>query len=103
MLIRYLLQCVCVCVLSDVQLFATPWTIACQAPLSMDFFRQEYWSGLPFPTPGVLSDPRTEPPPPVTPALASTFFTTVPLGSPNCSVSVFKLINHVENLFSLTV
>ena len=44
--------CVCVCVcqlLSHVQLFATPWTIACQASLSMEFSRQEYWSGLPFP------------------------------------------------------
>ena len=38
--------------------FATPWTIALQAPLSMGFFRQEYWSGSPFPTPGDLPDPR---------------------------------------------
>ena len=45
---------VCVCeVLSRVQLFATPWTIACQAPLSVGFFRQEYWSGLPSPSPWV--------------------------------------------------
>ena len=48
----------CVCVpaqlLSRVQLFATPWTVAWQAPLSMGFFRQEYWSGLPFPPPGDL-------------------------------------------------
>ena len=40
---------------------ATPWTIAFQAPLSMDFSRQEYWSGLPFPSPGDLSDPGSEP------------------------------------------
>ena len=39
------------CVLSHVQLFVTPWTVACQVPLSMGFSRQEYWSGLPFPTP----------------------------------------------------
>ena len=39
----------------------TPWTIACQAPLSMEFSRQEYWGGLPFPTPGNLPDPRIEP------------------------------------------
>ena len=39
-------------VLSRVQLFATPWTVTCQAPLSMEFSRQEYWSELPFPTPG---------------------------------------------------
>ena len=42
----------CVYVLSHVQLFATPWAVACQAPLSMEFSKQEYWSGLPFPTPG---------------------------------------------------
>jgi len=46
-----------VCVLlSRVLLFATPWTVACQAPLSMEFSRQEYWSGLPFPSPGDLPD-----------------------------------------------
>ena len=39
----------------------TPWTVACQAPLSVEFSRQEYWSGLPFPTPGDLPDPRIEP------------------------------------------
>ena len=38
----------------------TPWTIACQAPLSMEFSRQEYWSGLPFPSPGDLPDPGIE-------------------------------------------
>ena len=44
----------CLCVLSHVQLFATPWTVACQAPLSMEFSRQEYWSGLPCPSPGIF-------------------------------------------------
>ena len=39
----------------------TPWTVACQAPLSMGFSRQEYWSGLPFPSPGDLPDPGIEP------------------------------------------
>ena len=48
-------------VLSSVQLFATPWTVACQAPLSMEFSRQEYGSGLPFPSSGDLPDPGTEP------------------------------------------
>ena len=47
--------------LSRVRLFATPWTVAYQAPPSMGFSRQEYWSGLPFPSPGDLSDPRIEP------------------------------------------
>ena len=46
--------------LSHVQLFATPWTVAYQAPLSMGFSRQEYWSGLPFPFPGDLLDPGIE-------------------------------------------
>ena len=41
--------------------FATPWTVACQAPLSMGFFRQEYWSGLPFSSPGDLPNPGIEP------------------------------------------
>ena len=47
--------------LSHVQLFATPWTIAYQAPLSMEFSRQEYLSGLPFPSPGDLPNPGIEP------------------------------------------
>ena len=47
--------------LSRVQLFATPWTVAHQAPPSMGFSRQEYWSGVPFPSPGDLPDPRIEP------------------------------------------
>ena len=53
--------CVYVCVLSRVQLFAAPWTVAHQAPLAMAFSRQEYWSGLPFPSPGDLSNPGIEP------------------------------------------
>ena len=47
--------------LSCVQLFVTPWTVGCQAPLPMEFSRQEDWSGLPFPTPGNLPDPRIKP------------------------------------------
>ena len=46
---------------SCVQLFVTPWTIAQQVPLSMGFFRQEYWSGLPFSSPGDLPDPGVKP------------------------------------------
>ena len=46
---------------SRVQLFATPWTVACQAPLSMGFSRQEYWSRLPFPPPGYLPYPGIKP------------------------------------------
>ena len=58
------------CVLRGVRLFVTPWTVACQAPLSIGFPRQEYWSSLPFPSPGDLPDPRIEPVSPVSPALA---------------------------------
>ena len=47
--------------LSHVRLSATPWTVAHQAPLSMDFSRKEHWSGQPFPSPGDLPDPGTEP------------------------------------------
>ena len=47
--------------LSRVRLFATPWSVARQAPLSMGFSRQEYWSALPFPSPGDLPDPRIKP------------------------------------------
>ena len=47
--------------LSHVRLFATPWTVTYQAHLSMEFSRQEYWSGLPFPSPGDLPDPGIEP------------------------------------------
>ena len=50
-----------VSVLSRVRLFATPWTLACKAPLSMGFSRQEYCGGLPFPSPGDLPDPEMEP------------------------------------------
>ena len=65
--------------LSRVPVFVTPWTVAHQAPLSMRFSRQEYWSGLPFPSPGDLPDPRIEP---MSPALAGRFFTTAPPGKP---------------------
>ena len=55
----------------------TPWTVACQAPMSMGFSRQEYWSGLPFTSPGDLPDPGTVP---TSSALAGGFFTVELLG-----------------------
>ena len=61
---------------SHVQLFATPWTVAHEAPLSMGFSRQEYWSGLPFPFPGDLPDPGMETKSLPTLALMGGFFTT---------------------------
>ena len=59
--------------------FATPWTVACQAPLFMGFPGQEYWSELPFPSPGDLSDPGIKP---MSPALAGGFFSTEPTRKP---------------------
>ena len=58
--------------LSGVRLFVTPWTVAYQAPPSMGFSRQEYWSGLPFPSPGDLPDPGIKPRSPVLEADALT-------------------------------
>ena len=57
--------------------FVTPWTVACQVPLSMGFSRQEYWSGLPWSSPGDLSNPGIEPVSPATPALQATAFTNL--------------------------
>ena len=59
--------------------FATPWTVVHQASLSMGFPRQEYWSNLPFPSPGNLPNPGSEP---TSPALADGVFTTEPPGKP---------------------
>ena len=62
--------------LSCVGLFVTPWTVALQVPLSMGFFRQEYWSGVPFSTPGDLPNREIKPTTHESPALAGGFFTT---------------------------
>ena len=67
------------CMLSCVRLFVIPWTVAHQAPLSMGFSRQEYWSGLPFPPLGDLSNPVIEL---TSSALAGGFFTTEPPRKP---------------------
>ena len=66
--------------LSHVQFFVTPWTVAHQTPLSMEFSRQEYWSGLPDPSPDDLPNPGPEP---ECLAFASDFFTTEPPGKTN--------------------
>ena len=65
--------------LSRVRLFATPWTVAYQAPPSMEFSRQEYWSGLPFPSPGDLPDPGIKP---WSPALEADTLPFEPPGKP---------------------
>ena len=66
--------------LSRVQLSGTTWTVAHQASLPMQFSRQEYWSGLPFPFTGGLPFSDLEPMPPASPELAGRLFTTTPLG-----------------------
>ena len=71
---------------SHVRLFANLCTVAHQAPLSMDFSRQEYWSGLPFPTPVGLPNPGIEPKSVESPALAGGFFPTVPPGKPSTTI-----------------
>ena len=69
--------------LSCTLFFATPWTAACQAPLSMGFSRQEFWSGLPFPSLGDLPGPGIEP---ASPALVGRVFTTELSGKPRCII-----------------
>ena len=76
--------------LSRVWLFATPWTIAHQAPLSMVFPKQKYWSGLPFPTPGDHLNPGIKPVSLASPAFAGGFFTTEPPGKPSVACSVLN-------------
>ena len=68
--------------LSRVRPSTAPWTAAHQAPLSMEFSRQEYWSGLPFTTAGDLPDRGIKPSSPAPPALADRFFTTAPPAKP---------------------
>ena len=76
---RLHISCVCMCVLNRVRLFTTPWTVACQAPLSIGFSRQEYWGGLPFPSPGDLPNPGIKP----SPALQADSLLSEPPGEPN--------------------
>ena len=86
-------------VLSQVRLFAILWTVACQAPLSMEFSRQEYWSGLPFPTPGTLPDPGIKLKSPASPELQVDSFTAEPLGKfSNFSVYSLICINYLTSL-----
>ena len=77
------LACECAKSLQLCPTFATPWTVAHQAPLSMGFSRQEYWSGLPCPAPGDLPDPGIELTSLGSPALGGGFLTTAPPGRPS--------------------
>ena len=79
--------------LSRVRLFSPPWTAAHQAPLSMGFSRQKYWSGLPYSPPGYLSNPGMEPRSLTTPAMASGFLPLMPPRKPFLSMDNAFLIN----------
>ena len=74
--------------LSRVRLFATPWTVTYKASPSMRFSRQEYWSGLPFPSPGDLPDPGIKP---GSPALEADALTSEPPGKPHTEVGLLLL------------
>ena len=99
-------MCVSVCtvllfsryVVSDY--FVTPWIVNHQVPLSMGFPRQEYWSGLPFPSPGYLPDPGVEPVSPASPALAGGFFTTEPPGKPIYVYVCVCIYIYIYNFFN---
>ena len=84
---------------SPVMSLFDPWTAAHQAPLSGGFSRQEYWSGLSFPTPGDLSDPGIEPASLVPPTLAGGF-TTEPLGKPQMKRQPPTHTQHLASLYS---
>ena len=88
-------QFICCVLFSHVQLFATPWTVAHQAPLSLEFSRQEYWSGLPFPSPGDLPDPGIKP---GSPALQADSLPSEPPGRCVCSIdtTVYLIVNRTE-------
>ena len=78
------------CSFTHLCLFATPWAVASQASLSMEFSRQEYWRGLPFCTPGDLPDPVIEPVSLVSPALAGGLFTIAPYIRMHQSLEAFS-------------
>ena len=85
--------------LSHVQLFATLWTVAYQAPPSMEFCRQEYWSGLPFPSPGDLPDPGTKP---GSPALQANSLPSEPPGKPQSKAPSYSLVTSYEPMFTFS-
>ena len=89
--------CVTTQSLNCVQLFATPWTVGFQAPLSMEFPRQEYWSGLPFSPSGDHPDPGIEPATPVALAFVGRFFTTEPPRKPICALCIFFIHSPVTD------
>ena len=83
--------CVCACAFSCVWLFAAPWPVDCQAPLSMEFSRQGYWSRLPCFSPRNLPDPVIEPMSLTSPALAGRFFTSWTIIQPKYSTKSYSI------------
>ena len=83
--------------LSRVRLFAIPWTVAYQAPPSMEFSRHEYWSGLPFPSPGDLPNQGTEP---MSPTLQADTLPREPPGKPFSDIKIAILA--FKNLYALS-
>ena len=79
-----------VCVGAHVWVFGILWTVVHEHLLSMEFSRQEYWSGLPFPSLGGLLDPGIKPESLASPAFTGRFFTTVPPGKPNLTQCIWK-------------
>ena len=92
---------VCTWMFSRIRLFAIPWTIDNQAPLSTEFSKQEYWSGLPFLSPGDLPDPGIELLSVVSPALTGRFFTSWVNREPHLMVNLKGTTEELENLHSL--
>ena len=89
----------CYCLVTKAYLtLETPWTVAFQGLLTMGFYRQEYWSGLPLPSPGDLPDSGIEP---TSPALAGGFFTTEPPGKPSFPLR-FVQFQPLGNCFSFS-
>ena len=86
--------------LSPVRLFATPWTVAHQSSLSMEFSRQEYWSGLPFPSPGDLPNPGIEP---GSPALQADALSSEPPGKPFLVGGRYCFLNSLRVLCSYNI
>ena len=82
--------------LSRVQLFAVSWTVSRQVPLSMEFSRQEYWSGLPFPSPGDLPDPGIEP---GSPALQADSLPFEPPGNPPSQARDGTQVSRIAGVF----
>ena len=98
-----MIQLWCVCVFSSVWVLAAPWTVACQAPLSVEFSRLEYWSGLLFPTPETLRGPWLKP---HISCIAGRCFTAEPLGKRSSDrqlINVMKTQTHTPQLSGSSV